>query len=108
LWIVLPDSSLSERVGHALLAERRVADRQVEEALGHRHVLEAAVRDVGALVELLGDRRAGRVELDAEQHGVAAQRFRHEAEEVPDAHGRLEHAQLALHAEAVEALRRRP
>ncbi len=84
------------------LAERHVADDQVEVVARDAGVGEGLLTDVGARVEVLGDRRGGRVQLDTEQGAVLrSDGGRGQADEGARAAARLEHAdRFAVGAES--------
>ena len=93
------------QVGDLVLAERHVADREVEPVVGQRRLLERRDADVDAAGRVERREHPSRqpIDLDRSDLAVLGQAPRHRADEVADTGGGLEDAP-ATEAEALDGL----
>ncbi|GEM_PF-4394537 len=100
-----PCIGLGARVGGGVVAERHVADHQVEPVLGQRYLLERRNAHVGTMrrIQRLQHPAGESVDLDGRDRAALGERSGHGAQEMADTGRGLEHAP-AGEAEALHGL----
>ena len=95
-------------VVHGIVSERDVADHRVEEIVRQGRFLEPFREYRRVRIELFCDARRDAVQLDAGPPAAGQKSFRHQAEEMPDAHRGLKDLRARRQPEALPSPARAP